>query len=131
MRHSVFYKKSWTAQLIAIESKIHKFCIDFTSEFQKIDTKMLDFDSQSSVETGDSAPSSTPKGSSLFQPTGTQMFEMKNCETVLPYDGESLNSFPEEKLTKSRKLAISTMLILSSSILVRSWAVQAHVTTIC
>jgi hypothetical protein len=57
----------------------------------------------------------------LLQPTGTQMFGMKDCETVPPHCEESLDSFPEEKLTKSRKLAISTMLILSSSILVSRW----------
>jgi hypothetical protein len=82
---------------------------------------MLDFDNQNAVGTGGSAPSSTPKGGSLFQLTGTQMFEMKKCETVPPHYEESLDSFPEEKLTKSRKLAISIMLILSSSILVSRW----------
>jgi hypothetical protein len=82
---------------------------------------MLDIDNQNAVGTGDSAPSSIPKGSLLFRLTGIQIFETKNCETVPPHYEESLDSFSEEKLTKGRKLAISTMLILSSSILVSRW----------
>jgi hypothetical protein len=87
----------------------------------RVSNMMLDFDDQGAVGTSGSIPSSTPEGGQLFQSTGTQMFEMKNCETALPHCEESLDSFPEEKLTKNRKLAISAMLILSSSILVSRW----------
>jgi hypothetical protein len=85
---------------------------------------MVDIANQSFLEMSNSTDSTTPREPLASQPMESQMCVMKNNEAVQPYSEESLDSPPEEKLTKSRKLAISTILILSNSILVSKLEIE-------